>query len=155
MSKLGKLDWIFLYALTGFVDIVQAIITFTGVGIIINEAIEPIMAIFLAGYLQIRGFSILKHPSVIVSLFGVVGIGAITGGIAPAWFVDVWWIQKSDMADKAGYAMQQEQNALFQNNIRKPLYDSDGVRRPQNQNQLSNPPKLNTNGIRPPKGGLK
>lgn len=154
MSKLGKLDWLFLYALTGLVDIVQVIATLTGVGIVISGALEVIMPIFLISYLQIRGFSILKHPSVIVSLFGVVGLGVITGGIAPAWIVDIWWIQKIDKTIKDGYTEQQEQEQLFSNNIRQPLYGPDGVRRPQIQ-KTTVPPKLNTGGIRPPKGGLK
>lgn len=155
MSKLGKLDWLFLYALTGLVDIVQVIATLTGIGIVVSGALEVIMPVFLISYLQIRGFSILKHPSVIVSLFGVVGLGVVTGGIAPAWIVDVWWIQKADNASKAGYAEQEEQEQFFSNNIRQPLYGPDGVRRPQIQNTTTAPPKLNINGIRPPKGGLK
>ena len=155
MSKLGKLDWLFLYALTGLVDIIQVIVTLTGVGIVVNEALEVIMAVFLISYLQIRGFSVLKHPSVVASLFGVAWLGVITGGIPPAWIFDVWWIQKADKASKDGYAEQQEQEQLFSNNIRQPLYGPDGVRRPQIQNTTTAPPKLNISGIRPPKGGLK
>jgi len=155
MSKLGKLDWLFLYALTGLVDIIQVIVTLTGVGIVVSEALEVSMAGFLISYLQIRGFAVLKHPSVVVSLFGVAGLGVITGGIAPAWIVDVWWIQKADKASKDGYAEQQEQEQLFSNNIRQPLYGPDAVRRPQIQNTTTAPPKLNISGIRPPKGGLK
>lgn len=155
MSKLGKLDWIFLYALAAIVDIIQIVIDFTGVGIIVSEAIEPIMGVFLIIYLQVRKFSVLQKPSVLLSLLGVAGLEVITGGIAPAWVVDIWWIQKADKKDKAYNKEQQNQEELFSNIIRQPLYDSNGVRRPQIQNKNPVPPKLNIAGVRPPKGGLK
>jgi len=155
MSKLGKFDWIFLYSLAIVVDIGQFIIDFTGVGIVISEAVEPIMGIFLIVYLQARKFSVLQKPSVLLSLLGVAGLEVITGGIAPAWIVDIWWIHKADKKDKSYYAEQQGQEELFSNIIRQPLYDSNGVRRPQIQNKNNVPPKLNISGVRPPKGGLK
>lgn len=156
MSKLGKFDWIFLYSLAAIVDIGQFIIDLTGVGIGISEATEPIMGVFLIIYLQkIRKFPVLKKPSILLSLLGVAGLEVITGGAAPAWIVDIWWIQKADKKDKAYYTEQQEQEELFSNIIRQPLYDSNGVRRPQIQNKNPVPPKLNIAGVRPPKGGLK
>jgi hypothetical protein len=155
MSKLGKLDWIFLYILAGFVDVAQIIIDLTGIGIAVSTAAEPVIGVFLIGYLQIRGFSVLKHPSILVSLIGAVGLGAITGGIAPAWVVDIWWIQRVVKKEKAQYEEQQEQEETFSNNIRRPLYDPDGIRRPQIQNNNANPSKLNIGGVRPPMGGLK
>jgi hypothetical protein len=155
MSKLGKFDWIFLYALAAIVDIIQLIIDFTGVGIVVSEAIEPIMGVFLIVYLQIRKFSVLQKPSVLLSLLGVAGLEVITGGMAPAWIVDIWWIQKADKKDKAYYTEQQGQEELFSNITRQPLYDSNGVRRPQIQNKNPVPPRLNIAGVRPPKGGLK
>ncbi len=155
MSKLGKFDWIFLYALAAIVDIGQFIIDLTGVGIFISEAAEPIMGVFLIIYLHFRKFPVLQKPSIFLSLLGVAGLEVITGGIAPAWIVDIWWIQRADKKDKAFNREQQNQEELFSNIVRQPLYDSNGVRRPQIQNKKPVPPKLNIAGVRPPKGGLK
>jgi hypothetical protein len=95
----------------------------------------------------------IKHPSRLLSLLGVAGLEAITGGIAPAWVVDVWYINRTVKAEEAGTDSNSEVSALLQNNIRKPLYE-DGIRKPQS-NTPNIPTKININGVRPPNGGLK
>jgi hypothetical protein len=86
-------------------------------------------------------------------LLGVAGLEAITGGIAPAWIVDVWYINRTVKAEEVGADSDNEVSTLLQNNIRKPLYEN-GIRKPQ-PNTPNTPQKLNINGIRPPNGGLK
>ncbi len=152
-SKISKGEWFLIYAIAGIVDLIQLIISFTGVGIAINEVADPIIGITLLGYFQIRGVSMIKHPSRLLSLLGVAGLEAITGGIAPAWIVDVWYINRTVKAEEVGADSDNEVSTLLQNNIRKPLYEN-GIRKPQ-PNTPNTPQKLNINGIRPPNGGLK
>jgi hypothetical protein len=152
-SKISKGEWFLIYAIAGIIDIIQFVISFTGVGIAVNEVADPIIGITLLGYFQIRGVSMIKHPSRLLSLLGVAGLEAITGGIAPAWVVDVWYINRTVKAEEAGADSNSEVSALLQNNIRKPLYEN-GIRNPQSSTPAI-PPKLNINGIRPPNGGLK
>ncbi len=152
-SKISKGEWAFIFVIAALIDVVQFVIGFLGVGIAINEVADPIIGITLLGYFQIRGVSIIKHPSRLISLLGVAGLEAITGGIAPAWVVDVWYINRTVKAEEAGADSNSEVSALLQNNMRKPLYQN-GIRKPQSSTPAI-PPKLNINGIRPPNGGLK
>ena len=153
-DKSKGLKWILLYGITGLVDLTQIIVTFTGIGIVVSEALEIVMPFFLIGVFQfLFKISLISHPSRLLSIVGATGFDAITGGIAPFWIIDVWYIQRTVRKEEAEInAMKQAE--LLQNNIRRPLY-IDGMRQPQNiESEVISRP-INIDGVRPPNGGLK
>ncbi len=152
-SKIGKFEWLALYVITGIIDLAQIAVSLTGIGIAFSVAAEPVIGIFLIGYFQMRGVSMIKHPSRLISLLGVAGFEVFTGGNAPAWIADVWIIHKTVRNEEAGVQAEESTNELLMNEIRKPLYKN-GIRLPQTNNNAL-PPVLNVDGIRPPNGGLK
>jgi uncharacterized membrane protein len=146
--------WIILYVFTGLVDLFQIIATLTGVGIFVSEAIEGAMPFFLIGTFQfLFKISMITHPTRLLSIIGATGLDAITGGIAPFWIVDVWYVQSTVKKEDATANAQQEQEELLQNNIRRPLYE-DGARQPQARPSESTSQAVNIDGVRPPNGGL-
>ncbi len=155
MSKISKGEWLFLYIIAGIIDLIQIVISLTGIGIAISAAADPIIGIILVGYFQIRGVSMIKHPSRLISLLGVAGLEFVTGSIAPAWIIDIWYINRTVKAEEAQSKAQFVDAEIYQNNVRRPLYNEDGVRLPQSNAGSTKNTSLNINGVRPPKGGLK
>lgn len=96
--------------------------------------------------------SIITKPARLASIAGALGLGAITGGIAPFWIVDVWYIHRSVKIEDAEYQAQNAEQELLSNNVRQTLY-RDGVRQPQKQQAQDESPR-NVDGIRAPRGGL-
>ncbi len=141
----GKgIKWKLLYAITGIIDAIQLIIDFTGVGILISEILEIIMPFVLIGYLKIIcRVSMITKPIRLLSIVGATGLDAVTGGAAPFWVLDVWYIHNDVKKEDAEYnaAIQQEMMV-------KEVSDSmnqDGVRTPS---QTAKP--LNSGGVRAP-----
>lgn len=148
MSKIGKVEWIFVYIIALILDIVQIIIDLFGVGVVINEIADPIIGVIFFAYFQFRGVSMIKYPSRILSLLGVAGLEEFTGGLAPAWVVDVWYIHRTVKKEDALAKANENQEEIY-SNPRKPAYQ-DGVRLPSNANYNSSSP-VNENGVRPPR----
>jgi len=161
-SKIGKGGWILLYAVTGVIDLAQFLIGFFGawlslfaVGLFIiavNEAADPFIGGALVVYFQLRGVSLIRHPSRLFSLIGVAGLEEVTGGIAPAWIVDIWYIHSTVKKEEAELAAQQKQEAMLQSSANQPLYQ-DGARMPRAQTTEPTGPAY-VDGIRAPGGGL-
>ncbi len=155
--------WKFLYVFTGAVDLAQLIMTLTGVGVVISEAIEGIMPFVL---IPVLGKTLLTRPQRIFSLVGALGLDAVTGGAAPFWILDIWDIHRDVKKEDAEYNAQQEQEMMLQAADAQALNSEDGVRQPRvimqgNSNtstsssggsaRIINPP-LNINGTRRPTG---
>lgn len=152
-SRIKKMEWVALYVLFGIVDLIQLLITLTGIGIAINEIADPIIGGIILAYFQLRGVSMIKRPSRVISLFGVLGLETITGGIAPAWIVDIWLIQRSVMQEDAEI---DSVNIIKTTKNSKPLYQN-GKRMPTlaDEDNEGNGTPLNEGGYRLPRGGLK
>ncbi len=113
-SKIGKGEWLGLYVIMGIIDILQ----FLG-DLLLTEAFfipeagsavaDPFIGVALGGYFQWRGVDMIRQPKRILSLIGVAGLEEISGGIAPAWIVDVWYIQRSVRMEDAQLNAQREQ----------------------------------------------
>jgi len=149
------IGWLLMYAFTGAVDLFQIIVSATGIGIGASEIVEfsmPFILIFIFQF--IIKASILTKPARLASIAGALGLGAITGGIAPFWIVDVWYIHRSVKMEDAMYAEEESKTELLQNNIRTPLY-GDGIRQPRNSTIETQSRSRNVDGIRPPNGGLR
>ena len=129
--------WTLLYIFTGVVDLVQIIIDFTGIGIVVSEAIEAAMPFIIFVTLQIFfKISLISKPSRLLSIIGATGFGFITGGIAPFWILDIWYLQRSVKAEDAQYTAEQyssnragNQHPLYQDGIGRP-------RQPVSENQI-------------------
>lgn len=146
--------WIFLYAIVGAVDVFQAIVTLTGFGLVASEAIEGVMPFALIGTLKIfYDVSIITNPKRFLSILGATGFDTLTGGVAPFWIIDVWYIHYDVRKEDGRNEADNQQKKLVQNDIRKPLYVN-GARQPLIEQPAKTPQTVNIDGMRPPNGGL-
>lgn len=135
-KKKSNLRWIVLFGITGTVDAVQFVIGFTGVGIAVSEILEVVTGPVLIGLFVLFKISIFNKPKRIASLLGLALGDAITGGFAPFWVVDVWYIYSDVKKEEAEAEAQQQEEAMLSNSIRQPLY-RDGARMPRQQTQTA------------------
>ena len=91
-------------------------------------------------YFEIRGVSIIKHPKRLFSLLCVTGFEEFTGGLAPAWIIDIWYIWSSSNQEESAEA---EKKKLSSQSIN----GEEGIRRPNNQIRSVNTKE----GVRPPR----
>lgn len=154
MSKIGKVGWITLYAVMGFIDLVQILLGFTGIGAALNLAVDPYIGVLLVLYLQLRKVSVISKPLRLISIFSISIIEGVTFGIAPAWIIDVWYIRRSvKREDRKSEEFEFLQNLLL-DNTKIPLI-SNGIRLPRSLHLKQTGRSLNVDGVRPPNGGLK
>jgi len=145
--------WVVLYGFAIIVDIVQILIDLTGIGIAISEAMEVVTGPALIGLFSLFKIPIITKPKRIASLLGLALGDAITGGIAPFWVVDVWYIHSDVKKEEAAEQARQEREMMLGNTIRQPLY-RDGIRQStSSQTQIGNS-RINKDGIRASSGGL-
>ena len=151
--KKKTIAWIILFGITGVVDAIQIIVSLTGVGIAISEIMELAMPFIIVGLLVLFGIPILSKPTRLMSIVGVTFGDSITGGIAPFWILDIFYLYSSIKSENAQILAKQEQEMALTNSVRQPLY-KDGMRQPnlQTLNKTSQP--MNIDGIRAPGGGL-
>ena len=146
----ASFEWKILYAVTGTIDLVQWIIDFTGVGEVVNEFADPVVGIFLALYFQLRGISMVKRISRLLSLVGGYAAEALSASVAPAWIIDVWYIHKTG---KEEWAMQQASLAETEGD-----QENQPLNRMVNGQVMRQPPiiqkPLNQEGVRLPNGGV-
>ncbi len=133
-SKIKKNEWLILLALTGTIDLVQFfadlfLTEFFGAPEIVSEIADPFIGIGLVTYLQLRGVEMIRNPKRLLSLLGVTGLEELTGGLAPAWVLDIWYIRNSVQQEEAAIKAQKEQEMNL-SDIRQPLY-SNGRRAPR------------------------
>lgn len=150
-GKKSNLRWIILYAIAGIVDIIQIVIDFTGVGVVVSEVLEVVTGPTLLILFKVFKISIFNKPKRIASLVGLALGDALTGGFAPFWVVDIWYIRGDVKKEEAESDSQQEQESLLNNSIRQPLY-KDGMRQPESKQGQTNLAVRNTSGIRVPNG---
>ncbi|MEN9912662.1 MAG: hypothetical protein RLY66_70 [Candidatus Parcubacteria bacterium] len=151
--KKRTLAKIVLFGFSAIVDFAQVLITFTGVGIVVSEAIEIAMPFALFALFTIFKISIINKPRRVASMLAV-GFGdALTGGVAPFWVFDVYYIFRDVAREDALINSEREQSEALANTTMQPLYQN-GVRQPQSQPNERPQNKLNKNGIRAPGGGL-
>lgn len=134
--KKKYIRWIVLFVVTGVVDIAQILLDLTGVGVAVSEAIEIAMPFVMAGILLI--FKILNVQTGISVAIAVV-TDAITGGFAPFWIGDAWYVYRKVRKQEAAQANTDDANAQS-----GPLNRA-GVRSPAGQRA-----PLNANGVRSP-----
>jgi hypothetical protein len=152
-SKIGKGEWKMLYAGTGFLDLVQIVLDFFAVGLAINPIMDFIFGFVLLGYFQIRGVNMLTKPSRVLSILGFEILDDITGGLAPAWIIDVWYIKRSVDQETAQYQSSAVQQDFLESHKRQPLY-SNGSRRPAQSYRNENLGPRYSEGMRAPGGSL-
>ena len=156
-SKITKTGWKGLYIAFGIVDVVQIIIDFfPPEGETFNEIADPVIGGLLFAYFQTHGVSMLKYPSRLASLLGVAGLEELTGGIAPAWIIDIWYIKKTVMKEEAAEQEAVAQAMMLVNENNQPV-NSDGVRAPKTENvnpeqNEANSRPLYSGGIGRPRG---
>lgn len=130
-SKIGKGEWIMLYSVSAGIDAFQFAIDFTGIGAVINAFADPVIGALFLVYFQVRGVSMFSRLSRAASLIGVLGIEEITGGIAPAWILDVWYIHRSVHKEDAEAEAAKAVERQLANERYKPFYDEGGIRQPR------------------------
>ncbi len=128
--KKKTLRWIVLFLATGVVDFVQIILDLTGAGVVVSEVLEAITPFLIIALCFVFRIPIINKPRRLLSLLAVDLGDAITGGIAPFWVVDIWYIRKDVLREEAeGSAAAQEAEQLQPSS--QPL-NQDGSRQPQN-----------------------
>lgn len=132
-------EWKILLAIAGTIDLIQVIIALTGVGIAVSEIADIIIGILLVIYLFVfKGFSFAKHYSLFLSLIGVTFLEELTGGVAPAWILDIYFARRIALGEQpdtnSGPNMPLNREGVRKSTPRTPL------------NQAS---------VRLPKGGLR
>jgi len=85
---------------------------FAGIPEIVSEFADPFIGILLCIYFELRGVQIIKQPKRLFSLLGITGMEELTGGLAPAWTLDVWYIYRSVKNDEAIQKAQRETKAM-------------------------------------------
>jgi len=130
-SKIKTGEWTILYVIAGIIDLIQ----FFG-DLLLTEAAfvpeagsaiaDPFIGLAIGGYLQWRGVDMIKQPKRILSLVGVTGLEELTGGIAPAWIIDIWYIHKTVKMDDAQLEAQRGQEI----GQMREFYNKDGRRAP-------------------------
>jgi len=157
--------WALLYIFAGGMDFIQLVIIegilvwFAGLGAVINEILDPIVGIFIALWIQFgKKVSLFSRPKRIISLVGTEAAGALTGGIAQLWILDVWYIH-NDVKKEEAELKAQEEEARMQNPMEQSI-NEDGSRNPTsprsplNQGGVRKPISINqaTKGIQSPRG---
>ena len=153
-KKVSFAKWFILFALTGILDIAQFVIDLTGVGVAVSEIAEPFIGVGLLAIFQIMKINVLNKPKRIGSILGAFGLDALTGGLAPLWIIDIWYIyydvRKEEVAVQAQYEAKLGEQAAEQ----KFLY-SEGRRLPENeiesQTRNTNLRPLVVDGVRSPR----
>ena len=143
------ISWIALYFVAGTIDIAQIILDLTGVGIAVSEALEVATPFILIGLMALFRIPIFSGWKRIASLAFADFADALTGGAAPFWILDVWYIHRDVRREDAGMAVTEGQTI----SSRAPL-NVDGRREPLQQESAGLSPKpLNVDGVRAPTNG--
>jgi hypothetical protein len=135
-SRIGKGEWTALYVIFGTLDVVEFgtdlfLSEFLGAPEATWEVLDRIVGVFFVAYLQARGVSILTNFKRLMSLVGQQGLEALTGGGAPAWVIEVWYLHRDVRREAAMLAAEEEQQQQLLVNATVPLY-VDGVRQAEN-----------------------
>jgi uncharacterized membrane protein len=149
----GK-KWVFLYILMGIIDLAQIIVDFTGVGIAFSVAADPFIGAILLGIFQFAfRINMITKPARIASILAVMGLDFLTGGIAPFWIVDVWYVRRDVRKEEAEEEEKRRQNELLSNRNIIPLYNGETRPPKQGQNTPDNNKitPLNQGDVRPPR----
>lgn len=143
-SRVKSVEWIILYAVAGIIDLVQIILDFFPPLAAVNAGSDFFIGATFFGYFMIRGVNMVSHWDRTASLLGVTVLDAITGGLAPFWILDIWYIRRSvkteDTQDEEA-----ESNQRLLRSSQRPLYEG-GIRRPVPPAVRSGP--ANQGGIR-------
>ncbi len=152
----GGMDFIQLF-------IIELVLGWFGVGIAINEALDPIVGGALFVWIQvIKKVSLIQKPQRLISLVGTEAAAALTGGIAQFWVLDVWYIH-NDTKKEDAEAEQQEMLKNWKPESDKPaiqmnadgiptrMPNIDNVEENNSVNKRSTPP-LNVGQVRMPSG---
>ena len=123
------LAWIVLFSLTGFVDLAQFVIDLTGVGVAVSESTEVAMPAVVIGLLMLFKIPIFTKINRLASIVGVDIGDALTGGLAPFWILDIWYLWWDVRREDRTLLAQAKQEELQRSGMPRPLNEGD-VRRP-------------------------
>ncbi len=163
-SKIGKTEWVVIYVVMGTLDFIQFVVIelilvwFFGIGIIVNEILDPIIGALFAIYLQLRGVNLVRRLNRLASIIGFGALAEITGGVAQLWILDVWYLH-SDVKKEERELEAAEAQAIFLNaNNQQTLYytgpNGETMRSPTVSMNTERNSKRNVGGYRAPGGGL-
>ncbi len=151
--------WLLLYIFSGGMDLIQfvfieLILGWFGVGVVVNEIIDPIVGIIIGCWIQFgKKVSLISRPKRIISMFGTEAVGALTGGIAQLWVLDVWYIHNDVKKEEAELKAQEAKDLAIQSSNGE--QNIDGTRYPRNPYNTSMQGPVNKDGVRLPRGGMR
>jgi hypothetical protein len=146
----GSFEWKMVFILTGLTDLAQwGIDLIPAYGEAINEISDPCIGIIFGLYLQLRGVSMVKRISRLISLVASDLAEQLSFDVAPAWIIDAWYIHSTVKQEWA------EQQALLEAEEDE---EDQPLNRMVNGQTTRRPPviqkPLNQGGVRLPNGGV-
>ena len=119
-SKIGKSEWKLVFFIAGGIDLIEFLTDlflteFLAAPEIVWTVVDRIIGVAAVAYFELRGVRILANMKRLFSLVGVQGAEFITGGAAPAWIIDVWYIHKTVKDEEAAEQAAQEQQEMLRN----------------------------------------
>ncbi len=163
-SKIGKTEWKVIYVVMGTLDFIQFVVIelilvwFFGVGIIVNEILDPIIGALFAIYLQLRGVNLVRRLNRLASIIGFGALAEITGGVAQLWILDVWYLHNDVKKEEREFEAADAEQAFLTANRQQTLYytgpDGQAMRAPTATMNTVRNSKMNVGGYRAPGGGI-
>ncbi|MDB5259669.1 MAG: hypothetical protein JWO73_877 [Candidatus Taylorbacteria bacterium] len=134
-----KKTWMVLFAVAGIIDAVEfltdlLLTEFFAIPEAVWEIADRIFGILLIAFLEYKNVDVIKNFKRLASMIGVQGAEALTGGAAPAWIVDVWYIYKDVMREEAEAEAERQQQALLEK-MQGEFHNEDGMRMPNKRMQ--------------------
>ncbi len=151
-----------MYLFAGGMDFIQFVIIecilvwVFGIGVAINEILDPIVGVIIALWIQFgKKVSLVQHPSRLASLVGMEALSAVTGGIAQLWILDVWYIHSDVKKEEAQMNAEREQEEFLQAGMAR-KYVEDGVGRARTEQlQPSESSRFYVDGVGRPRGHIQ
>ncbi len=139
------MGWVGVYAVVGVIDLIQWALDFTGVGEIINEAIDIPIGFGIAYFFSMKGIK-MTSPGRLLGIGAAFVAEELTFSVIPAWIIDVafthYTVISEDKKTKASIqqnASQSQNGPLNQGKVRKP---TNGRTPPLNSNNKRSPIKV-------------
>ena len=150
--KADSKEWGIAKFISGAIDIIQLILDFIpGVGEGVNMIADVIIGIILAIYFLWRGFSIIQHTKLYISLLAILLGQEATVGVASVWIGDIFYAQSIARKEEAAMQAYQAEQEFLQMNMDRPANEN-GVRMPTGQKPERSIRPANMSGVRAPGG---
>jgi len=150
-----------MYGVSVTADALQLAADLTGFGVAASEIAEPYIGVTILALFKLFGVSVITNPKRVISMIAGGALDALSGGAAPFWWVDVWYILRDVKQDEAELEAQKQTEkqstsvSINYNGMRMPQTQTANSYNQSNSNTGTNghiapAPPLNFKGSRRP-----